>query len=525
MRNLGAKNHDLVGPADAAAVIAGKANAKTRTYDESTTYFDTEYFGKADRLVFLSGRDNKTPVDNIFFFQLNDREFAGNTKQMTVDATALGGQLNGEGGLYEEFAFVSTDAVTSYTVKFLGGAGGDRFQSGIGGDTLKMGGGDDYVTVGGGDDTVSLGSGNDYVDSTAGDFNAGDILIGGAGIDQLTYYNQSLTDADMAGLRSIEIVASASDGSLELGANAAAAGVRELGIDAFRTQVVTVTAAFTGPSLFINHFGAMRGALTFDASASSVTVTIQAGYDSAAGAPTYIGGSGAEDTVMISNGFIFEGSPPHGGDLSNVTGFEHVVVQDLGGDSGAYLVLDTRAGDIAANFQTVDASGLVAGKAFELRAGAARADLHVVSGAADDLLTSGRGDDRIEGGLGGDTMKSGAGRDVFVYNHVADSSGDVTDAILDFVSGKDKIDVTGLGADLPALSGVSINFVGNRDDDTGLAGTAGNGVLDAVYRTDTHALWFDVNDNGTFDAGDLHIGMGPTTELKGADVLAGHVVI
>ena len=98
-------------------------------------------------------------------------------------------------------------------------------------------------------------------------------------------------------------------------------------------------------------------------------------------------------------------------------------------------------------------------------------------------------------------------------------------AILDFTSGKDKIDVTGIGADLPSLHGATIKFLGNVADDAVLASSAGNGVLDAVYRTDTHSLWFDLNDNGKLDADDLRIGMGPTMELKGADVLAGHVVI
>ena len=58
-----------------------------------------------------------------------------------------------------------------------------------------------------------------------------------------------------------------------------------------------------------------------------------------------------------------------------------------------------------------------------------------------------------------------------------------------------------------------------------MAKSAGDGVLDALYRTDTHALWFDLNDDGRLDASDLQIGLGTTAELKGADVLAGHVVI
>ena len=505
--------------ADEARVIAGKAKAITLTYDKSTYFSHDEIFGKADRLVLESGHDRKKPVDNTFGFELNDREFAGNTRQMTIDARELGGQ---------ELASISTGYVTSYTIKFLGGEGNDFFLSGIGGDTAKMGGGDDYVLLGTGDDAIAGGSGDDTFISGDGDFNAGDTLNGGDGNDQLTTYLQSMSDADLANVRSVEWLAVSGGSSIELDASAARAGVRELFVDQFGHQAITLGAGFTG-SLLVHNQGALPDAMTFDASASSATVTIEAGNDTTRSAPTYIGGSGAEDTIKISNGYDNEFTPLHGGDLSNVKGFEHVVVEDQGGDSGAYLVLRTLAGDIASAFQTVDAGGLAGGKSFQLLAGDATAALHVTSGAGADLLITGRGADVIDGGLGADTITGGAGRDTFVYDALADSYAYLFDQIVDFTSGKDKIDVTGLGADMPSLSGATINFLGNLDYQSGtvaVAGTAGDGVLDAVYLTDNRTLWFDVNDDGFLNPEqDLHIGLGATLELQGADVLAGHMVI
>ena len=520
---------EAASPADGTGLASGLAAARadriTLTFDETTQYFHDESFGKADRLVFESGRDDATPVDNFYLFDLNDREFAGNAKQMTIDASALGGRLNGEGGLFEEVAIIGTTYVTKYTIRFLGGAGGDQVQSGVGGDTLRMGGGDDYVSIGAGDDVVRSGSGADRIESSDGDLNAGDRIDGGSGTDLLIVHNQGLADADMANVRSIEIIGIDGVGPLTLGANAAAAGVNTLYIDAFYEGVLTIGAGFTGV-LAVEHSGGDPFTdFRLDASASSATIVFDASYNAAERGPTYVGGSGTEDTIKISNGFSFPGSPPLGANLRHVSGFEHVLVQDLGGDTGAYVILNTAADDIAAAFQSIDASQLTAGKSFRMRATDASADLHVLSGGGDDLLASGSGDDRIEGGLGKDRMTGGAGDDVFVYRAAADSSDKAIDTIGDFISGEDVVDVTGIGAAHPSLRGATIGFLGNQADASGLAASGGNGVLDAVYRTDTHSLWFDINDDGQYDAGDLHIALGSTAALTGADVLVGHVIV
>ena len=43
-------------------------------------------------------------------------------------------------------------------------------------------------------------------------------------------------------------------------------------------------------------------------------------------------------------------------------------------------------------------------------------------------------------------------------------------------AGKDKIDVTGLGADMPSLSGATISFLGNLDYQNGTVAVAGTTV-------------------------------------------------
>jgi Ca2+-binding RTX toxin-like protein len=506
------------------AVAAARARPVVLRFDESVAFERYQLFGTADRIVLGTGHDEAVPVDHIYFFELNNGEFSFNTPQLVIDARELSGVFAPEQNLFGEIVYVGTQTVTAYSVKFLGGGSSDRFASGIGSDTLHLAGGDDYASIGTGDDTVFGGAGDDYVDSTAGGFNARDTFHGGAGLDQLTFYNQNLADADFANIRSVEVLGPSGPSNVELDRLAQRAGIQTLFVDSYNVHEITVGAGFTGP-LTINHLGAVGPVMMLDASESSATITLYAGYDSTAGSPTYAGGTGGADTIYISNGFIYPGSPPHGGNLSNVTGFEHVVVEDLGGDSGAYLMLDTAEAEIAAAFQSIDASGLGATKPFELFAGKASADLHVTAGAGADMLRGGTGDDWLDGGAGADLMNGRGGRDVFLYDAVSDSSGDAVDEIRAF-SRADTIDVTGLTD--PALAGQAIAFFGNQASgggaDGAFADTAGNGMLDAVFRTDTQLLWFDTDDNGLLEAGDLHMMLTGVTGLRGADVLAGEVI-
>lgn len=76
-------------------------------------------------------------------------------------------------------------------------------------------------------------------------------------------------------------------------------------------------------------------------------------------------------------------------------------------------------------------------------------------GAGADVINGGAGNDTIKGGVGADTLMGGAGADAFVYS----STGELGDTILDFQSGVDKIDVTGIFSGLVGVfqSGTSIS--------------------------------------------------------------------
>ncbi|MDQ2081671.1 VCBS domain-containing protein [Xanthobacteraceae bacterium Astr-EGSB] len=123
---------------------------------------------------------------------------------------------------------------------------------------------------------------------------------------------------------------------------------------------------------------------------------------------------------------------------------------------------------------TIDASLLTSATSLELRAGAgddtitggsgddrltggdgddtliggSGADI-LVGGADGDLIEGGTGDDHIEGGEGDDTLSGGEGRDTYVLSGFFGS-----DRIEDFVSGEDKIELSGFSADDVTLAPV-----------------------------------------------------------------------
>jgi hypothetical protein len=80
------------------------------------------------------------------------------------------------------------------------------------------------------------------------------------------------------------------------------------------------------------------------------------------------------------------------------------------------------------------------------------------AGGGSDLVRAGFGDDRISGGLGADKLEGGGDRDTFVYGSAAEGG----DAIVDFVAGTDKFEISasGFGGGL-AAGGLAANRLVN----------------------------------------------------------------
>lgn len=69
---------------------------------------------------------------------------------------------------------------------------------------------------------------------------------------------------------------------------------------------------------------------------------------------------------------------------------------------------------------------------------------NAIGGSHDDTLIGNNANNRLKGGGGADTLRGGGGADVFVYDNASDSTAAGADLITDFVSGRDRIDLTGL---------------------------------------------------------------------------------
>ena len=117
-----------------------------------------------------------------------------------------------------------------------------------------------------------------------------------------------------------------------------------------------------------------------------------------------------------------------------------------------------------------DVGGLVGnvsiakGVTIENAIGGSGNDLLIGNSAANELK-GGAGNDIIWGAGGADKLWGGAGSDIFVFAASSDSKPGAIDQILDFVSGLDKIDLTGI------TKGAGLHFV------SAFTGAAGDAVL------------------------------------------------
>ena len=69
---------------------------------------------------------------------------------------------------------------------------------------------------------------------------------------------------------------------------------------------------------------------------------------------------------------------------------------------------------------------------------------NAIGGAGNDQLVGNAANNRLKGGAGADKLRGGAGADVFTYDDASDSTSAMPDEILDFTSGADKIDLSGI---------------------------------------------------------------------------------
>lgn len=111
----------------------------------------------------------------------------------------------------------------------------------------------------------------------------------------------------------------------------------------------------------------------------------------------------------------------------------------------------------------------------------------LLGNAASNILKGGAGNDILYGGGGADKLWGGSGSDTFVYREVSDSTPKAADTLMDFQTGLDKIDLTGI----THLSG--LNFV------NAFTGQAGDAVVSYNQASNAGSLQVDFSGHGVAD--------------------------
>ena len=111
----------------------------------------------------------------------------------------------------------------------------------------------------------------------------------------------------------------------------------------------------------------------------------------------------------------------------------------------------------------------------------------LLGNAASNILKGGAGNDILYGGGGADKLWGGSGSDTFVYREVSDSTPKAADTLMDFQTGLDKIDLTGI----THLSG--LNFV------NAFTGQAGDAVVSYNQASNAGSLQVDFCGHGVAD--------------------------
>lgn len=317
--------------------------------------------------------------------------------------------------------------------KFYAGAGHDYVWGTAGANLLSGGGGDDFLFGRGGNDTLYGDSGNNYLDGGAGN----DFLLGGAQSD--TLYGGADADTLMGGAGDDQLLGGAGNDLLY-----GDAGNDILdGLDGFDTA----TFQNLGAGIILDvDTGSVRspraGGVDVD-QIWRVEKVIGTGYadNMAAGRTTALDGGNGNDTVTSGAG-ANDLSGGNGTDTISYKPSTAAVNVDLnsGAASGGWA-----AGDTLWSFE--NAIGSAHGDTLRAKATGSTLD----GFAGHDRLFGGAGADRLVGGTGNDVMTGGGGADRFVFNAVSDSPWtSAGDTITDFQKGLDKIDLSGIDANVHA---------------------------------------------------------------------------
>ncbi|WP_395650167.1 beta strand repeat-containing protein [Brevundimonas sp.] len=338
----------------------------------------------------------------------------------------------------------------TFGVYMIGSGEADTMVGTIRADPIQGGEGDDIITGGGGADAISGGAGADiFRYATASDsYNSND---GFNNIDNLYDFQTGVDRIDLNGINPVSISIIRTD-------NGSSFVFSESYTGAFVTSADR--RAINGTDFIYNNtFGIyLVGSVNADTLIGSGIADSMQGNG---GNDILIGGVGADaissgvgfdiyqynavsDSTSTSLDNLYDFDPSF--DLIDLSRLNPTAVSIVRTNEGSTYVFATTA---AGNFATSAAGRLIQGNSFigvnigVFMDGSDLADLMTGSVLA-DTIKGGNGNDTVIGFLGADTLFGGAGADTFLYININDSQVGTFDQILDFQSGVDKINLSGL---------------------------------------------------------------------------------
>ncbi|WP_156680810.1 cellulase family glycosylhydrolase [Sphingomonas profundi] len=324
--------------------------------------------------------------------------------------------------------------------------GNDTIDGGAGNDQLYGGKGVDILRGGLGDDLLDGGDDNDTLDGGEG----ADRMLGGAGND--IYYVDNVGDVVVELLNEGKDTVRSSLATYTLGANVEnLVLLRDTGATGIGNALDNVLTGGDGDDILYGMDGndSLKGGLGNDRLYGG---TGNDSLDGGAGADTLYGGTG-DDIYYVDdvNDKVVE-LLNEGNDQVRSTAASYTLSANV-----ETLILNG-TGDIAGTGNEL--ANTITGNAGDNVIRGMGGNDKLDGGAGNDRIDGGEGDDTIIGGLGQDWLTGGTGKDVFRFATIEDSTVRAPDTITDFLSGTDRIDLSGIDASASKTGNQAFTLIG-----------------------------------------------------------------
>ena len=543
--NFGFTTAAVAGSADTASVALNAVTAGTLTLTSGFETLSLTSSGSANTLTGLSTGTATIATVKVGGDQALNIGTVATAVTLPTTVTNFDASANTASGAGVVATFGASTTATSIT----GGAGNDTFViTNISGTVNAAGGAGNDTFI---DGRSSLRT----TDTITGGDGTADVLVATAEAAQAyaTPSTRTITGIERLQLQTpgttgVTLTTANVDTGIATVTMGAGTATVASGIGAAAAFAATSGAyGITGPAgtLAVNLGGTLGGALTLTDTGTAITDSATVTVSQSTATANVLAGqnivNAGYETLTISSGTTANSTTQTlgtvattvdtgGASVVNFTGVNNLsvgaitaVTVSASGMTGAATFTQTAAAGATTTSITGTSNNDVirGGSAASTLTGNAGND-SIVAGAGNDSLSGGDGADTMEAGAGKDTLTGGSGADYFQFgtantSTVVQSSSAAADTITDFLSGTDKIQITGQTVSA---------FLGNYTSLQAALAAAGGRTNQAVFISGENNLYVIANGNGSSNpavlaATDTVITLSGVTSLVAADLLLG----